>query len=211
MCFRKKEQKELTKKTIPKPWEKESCFWIRSRDSSSWNITCEWINRSDIKEYTENGFVVERFEEKDPYYNLSIEFKDEAHKLLKKRKYEYSYDFEKEIWVFKITDISCETLKTYSSLDSFKALGNYKLIETEEECEDYINSSLSCDDWCRIKLVRKMQELNLGVGFITAFADLIDTDLDKYKMMCQLSKECNDRDILMYMLVHKFGGSRWQK
>lgn len=81
----------------------------------------------------------------------------------------------------------------------------YKLIESEEELNNYLQSKLSCDDWCRLKLVTKMKELNLGSGFITAFADLIGNDRDKYHTMIDLASEVKDLDILMYLLVYKFG------
>ena len=50
-----------------------------------------------------------------------------------------------------------------------------------------------------------MKELNLGNGFITDFADLIGNDRDKYHTMVDLASEVKDLDILMYLLVYKFG------
>lgn len=81
----------------------------------------------------------------------------------------------------------------------------YKLIETEDELNEYLESKLSCNDWCRLKLVKKMKEIGLGNGFINGFADLIGNDLEKYHQMIDLANECKDKDILMYLFTYKFG------
>lgn len=99
-----------------------------------------------------------------------------------------------------------ETSNIKTCMDVFKELGSYKLIETEAEFEDYLNSTVSCDDWRMCKLTKTMLSLNLGQGFINGLADLIGTDLRKYHEMIDLSKECDSRDILMYLLVKKYGG-----
>lgn len=83
--------------------------------------------------------------------------------------------------------------------------GKYKLIESVNELNAYLLSKLSCDDWCRLKLISTMKSLNLGDGFITGFADLIGNDLEKYHLMIDLAKEVKDIDTLMYMFVYKFG------
>lgn len=92
-----------------------------------------------------------------------------------------------------------------------KLNSKYKLIETLEELNEYKSSTLSCDDWCRLKLINKMKELGLGDGFINSFVDLIGNDLDKYHQMIDLANECNDRSTLMYMYTYKFGGSNEKK
>lgn len=99
-----------------------------------------------------------------------------------------------------------ETGNTKTCMDVFKELGSYKLIETEAEFEDYLNSNVSSDDWCMHKLAKTMLSLNFGQGFINGFADLIGNDLQRYHEMIDLSKECKSRDILMYLLVKKYGG-----
>ena len=81
----------------------------------------------------------------------------------------------------------------------------YKLIESKLEFKEYMESSLSCDDWCRLKLIKKMKEIGLGNGFINAFSNLIGNDLTKYHQMIDLADECDDKDILMYMFTYKFG------
>ena len=99
-----------------------------------------------------------------------------------------------------------ETGNVKTCMDVFKELGSYKLIETEAEFEDYLNSNVSSDDWSMCKLAETMLSLNLGQGFINGFADLIGTDLQRYHEMIDLSKKCESRDILMYLLVKKYGG-----
>ena len=81
----------------------------------------------------------------------------------------------------------------------------YKLIETEAEFDDYMKSNLSCNDWCQIKLAKTMLSLNLGNGFINGFDDLIGANLSRYRLMIALAKECDNRDLLMYMLIKKLG------
>lgn len=99
-----------------------------------------------------------------------------------------------------------ETGNAKTCMDVFKELGSYKLIETEAEFEDYLNSNVTSDDWSMCKLTKTMLSLNLGQGFINGFANLIGTDIQRYHEMIDLSKECESRDILMYLLVKKYGG-----
>ena len=80
----------------------------------------------------------------------------------------------------------------------------YKLIETVDEFDSYLSSTLDCDTWCRKKLYDKMKELELGSGFINQFADLVGNDLDKYHAMIDLAKEVSDKDTLMYLYTYKF-------
>lgn len=95
-----------------------------------------------------------------------------------------------------------------SPLECFRRMGSYMLIETEAEFEDYMRSNITAKDWSLIKLSKTMLELNLKHEFINGFADLIVDDLSKYKYMIELSKECENRDILMYLLVHKYGENK---
>lgn len=81
----------------------------------------------------------------------------------------------------------------------------WKLIETEDEFNEYLASTLDCNTWCRRKLYNKMKELGLGDGFINEFADLIGNDLNKYYAMIDLASEVSDKDTLMYLYTYKFG------
>lgn len=80
----------------------------------------------------------------------------------------------------------------------------YKLIEGEEEFDEYLESKLDADTWSRKKLYNKMRELGLGNGFIEEFSDLIGNDLKKYHTMINLASEVSDSDTLMYLYVYKF-------
>lgn len=86
----------------------------------------------------------------------------------------------------------------------FQSLGHYKLIETEKELIDYLRSGISCDDWCTIKLYSRMKALGLGEAFINEFGEMIN-DLNKYHTMINLAKECKSKDLLMFMLIKRFG------
>lgn len=122
----------------------------------------------------------------------------------------YWFCFNSNIFIDTDSDkkrISDTPIKTLTPLEYFKQYhdSKYKLIETEDELSEYLESKLSCDDWCRLKLVKKMKEIGLGDGFINGFADLIGNDLDKYYQMIDLANECNNKDILMYLFIYKFG------
>lgn len=80
----------------------------------------------------------------------------------------------------------------------------YKLIEGEEEFDEYLESKLDADTWSRKKLYNKMREFGLGNGFIEEFSDLIGNDLKKYHTMINLASEVSDPDTLMYLYVYKF-------
>lgn len=90
----------------------------------------------------------------------------------------------------------------------FKEIGTYKLIETEAELDEYIKSNLSCDDWCIKKLYETMIELGFGITFIEGFSHFIGINLDRFHFMVNLSKEIKDKELLMYMLVKKFGDKK---
>lgn len=113
-----------------------------------------------------------------------------------------------DVWViYENKFVEKHLIEELSIQEYFKRYydSKYKLIETEDELNEYLESKLSCDDWCRLKLVKKMKEIELGDGFINGFADLIGNDLDKYHQMIDLANECSDKDILMYLFTFKFG------
>lgn len=119
----------------------------------------------------------------------------------------YKYNSKKEWWE-TVNTVKKETqVITKTPLDIFKEdyNGSFGLIETEEEFNQYLTSSLEWETWCRVKLFNKMKELGLGEGFITHFADLIDCDLKKYHAMIDLANEVKDKDVLMYLYTYKFG------
>lgn len=133
-----------------------------------------------------------------------IEYKVDQEKKRVKKIIEFK--FQDNEWIINSEEIlESNLIEIITPKESFKYLGFYKLIETEDEFDNYMNSNFSCDIWCQIKVTKTMIDLGLGSGFISGFGDLIGTYLDRYKLMIELSKECDDRDLLMYMLIKKFG------
>lgn len=118
----------------------------------------------------------------------------------------YKYSLEKQYWEL-ISTVKGKSEIDYelTPLERFKDYGSkYKLIETEDEFNEYLSSTLDCNTWCRMKLYNKMKELGLGDGFINQFADLVGNDLDKYHAMIDLANEVSDKDTLMYLYTYKF-------
>lgn len=119
----------------------------------------------------------------------------------------YEYSEEDKCWKHTKTEVvGTETTSEQTPLEIFKEefKSKYKLIETEDEFNEYISSTLDCNTWCRKKLYNKMKELGLGDGFINQFADLVGNDLDKYYTMIDLANEVSDKDTLMYLYTYKF-------
>lgn len=119
----------------------------------------------------------------------------------------YEYSKEDKCWKHIKTEVvGTEVVAEQTPLEVFKGQfkSKYKLIETEDEFNEYMASALDCDTWCRKKLYDKMKELGLGDGFINQFADLVGNDLDKYHAMIDLANEVTDKDTLMYLYTYKF-------
>lgn len=140
-------------------------------------------------------------------YNLTIENKENfiEYKETQIKTLEYCSDDKGWKFVKKETEKN-EAISKRTPLDVFEKEFNskYKLIETVDELNDYLSSSLDCDTWCRKKLYDKMKELGLGDGFINQFADLVGNNLDKYHAMIDLANEVSDKDTLMYLYTYKF-------
>lgn len=180
------------------------------------------IPKSAIVSHTENSIVFKAYRY---YYNFesrlyncyhadihkSIENKENFINYKETQLKTYEYSERDECW--KLTNIDVvgtevESEKTPLEVfrDNYKA--KYKLLETEEEFNEYMASTLDCDTWCRKKLYTKMKELGLGDGFINQFADLVGNDLNKYYAMIDLANEVADKDTLMYLYTYKFGKSK---
>lgn len=147
----------------------------------------------------------------EPSYIEPIEKKENLIKYnqtqIKTFKYIEKGRFDKHIWMLKKSDVvEKEVLSEMTPLEVFKEHheSKYKLIETEEEFNEYMSSTLDCNTWCRKKVYNKMKELGLGDGFINQFADLIGNDLNKYYAMIDLAGEVTDKDTLMYLYTYKF-------
>lgn len=178
------------------------------------------ISKSSIVSHTKNSIV---FKDYRHYFNfessyMGYVFSGDIYKSIENKKnyIEYketqlkTYEYFKEDKCWKLTNtdvIGIEVVSEKTPLEIFKENYElkYKLIETEEEFNDYLSSTLDCNTWCRKKLYNKMKELGLGDGFINQFADLVGNDLDKYYAMIDLAGEVSDKDTLMYLYTYKFG------
>ena len=138
----------------------------------------------------------------------SIENKENLVKYKETQLKTYEYFDKDKCWrLKKVNVVGTEIEYEKTPLEVFKEEyeSKYKLIETEEEFNEYMSSTLDCDTWCRKKLYDKMKELGLGDGFINQFADLVGNNLDKYHAMIDLANEVTDKDTLMYLYTYKFG------
>lgn len=174
------------------------------------------IPKSSIVSHTENSIV---FKDYRHYFNFeseyglyseikSIENKENLIQYKDTRINIYEYFEEYKCWKrIRTNTVGTETVFEKTPLEIFREgyKSKYKLIETEDEFNEYMVSTLDCDTWCRKKLYDKMKELGLGEGFINQFADLVGNDLDKYHAMIDLAKEVFDTDTLMYLYTYKFG------
>jgi hypothetical protein len=146
-----------------------------------------------------NNFYVDYTQTMENKENF-IEYKETQIKTFK-----YHSDFEQ--WSLARSEIiGTEVISERTPLDVFEKefKSKYKLIETVDEFNNYLSSTLDCDTWCRKKLYDKMKELGLGDGFINQFADLVGNDLNKYHAMIDLANEVSDKDTLMYLYTYKF-------
>ena len=178
------------------------------------------IHKDSIISHTENSIEFKKyrhyfnFESKYFYgflmqnmYSKPIEKKEDLVKYKETQVKTYTYSKKDKCWKLAKTDvIGREIVSKKTPLKVFKEEyeSKYKLIESEEEFNEYITSTLDCDTWCRRKLYNKMKEVGLGDGFINEFADLVGNDLDKYHAMIDLANEVSDKDTLMYLYTYKF-------
>lgn len=174
---------------------------------SGWYGFSITVKKDEIIETNhEDNFKIIRYcDDKFPNtYDECIECKVNQEKRRTKKIIEFKLHDDR--WFIDSEDIlEYEVISVKTPKEIFKEKGNYKLIETEAEFDDYMKSNLSCNDWCQIKLAKTMLSLNLGNGFINGFDDLIGTNLSRYRLMIALAKECDNRDLLMYMLIKKLG------
>ena len=165
------------------------------------------VKKDEIIEtnHKDNFKIIRYCDDKFPNtYDECIECKVNQEKRRTKKIIEFKLHDDR--WFIDSEDIlEYEVISVKTPKEIFKEKGNYKLIETEAEFDDYMKSNLSCNDWCQIKLAKTMLSLNLGNGFINGFDDLIGANLSRYRLMIALAKECDNRDLLMYMLIKKLG------
>ena len=174
---------------------------------SGWYGFSITVKKDEIIEtnHKDNFKIIRYCDDKFPNtYDECIECKVNQEKRKAKKIIEFKLHDDR--WFIDSEDIlEYEVISVKTPKEIFKEKGNYKLIETEAEFDDYMKSNLSCNDWCQIKLAKTMLSLNLGNGFINGFDDLIGANLSRYRLMIALAKECDNRDLLMYMLIKKLG------
>lgn len=174
---------------------------------SGWYGFSITVKKDEIIEtnHKDNFKIIRYCDDKFPNtYDECIECKVNQEKRRTKKIIEFKLHDDR--WFIDSEDIlEYEVISVKTPKEIFKEKGNYKLIETEAEFDDYMKSNLSCNNWCQIKLAKTMLSLNLGNGFINGFDDLIGANLSRYRLMIALAKECDNRDLLMYMLIKKLG------
>ena len=174
---------------------------------SGWYGFSITVKKDEIIEtnHKDNFKIIRYCDDKFPNtYDECVERKVNQEKRKAKKIIEFKLHDDR--WFIDSEDIlEYEVISVKTPKEIFKEKGNYKLIETEAEFDDYMKSNLSCTDWCQIKLAKTMLRLNLGNGFINGFDDLIGANLSRYRLMIALAKECDNRDLLMYMLIKKLG------
>ena len=174
---------------------------------SGWYGFSITVKKDEIIEtnHKDNFKIIRYCDDKFPNaYDECVERKVNQEKRKAKKIIEFKLHDDR--WFIDSEDIlEYEVISVKTPKEIFKEKGNYKLIETEAEFDDYMKSNLSCNEWCQIKLAKTMLSLNLGNGFINGFDDLIGANLSRYRLMIALAKECDNRDLLMYMLIKKLG------
>lgn len=174
---------------------------------SGWYGFSITVKKDEIIEtnHKDNFKIIRYCDDKFPNaYDECVERKVNQEKRKAKKIIEFKLHDDR--WFIDSEDIlEYEVISVKTAKEIFKEKGNYKLIETEAEFDDYMKSNLSCNEWCQIKLAKTMLSLNLGNGFINGFDDLIGANLSRYRLMIALAKECDNRDLLMYMLIKKLG------
>lgn len=169
---------------------------------SSGSIEEMVLKKEDIICIDDNKFRYLEHEEAKLYYLIN-------HKLRKQVlfNYEITQDIvNNNLYLEFIKRFSCEIEETELDItiqEVFEKQKPYCLIETLEELNNYLDSDLTYEEWQRKKIITKMLELNLGVGFINAFAHKC-VDFKDYNTLTRLANECENRDILMYLLVKYF-------
>ena len=185
-----------------------------------WTVYERSIPKASIVSHTKNNIICKWYEKfynhENPWCVSAVSWADFP-KIIecKENLIEYKetqiqtleYRPEENFWeVVNVDSVGKEVVSVKVPLEVFRSSfeGKYKLIETEDEFNDYLSSALDCNTWCRAKLYNKMKELGLGDGFINSFADLVGNDLDKYHAMIDLANEVSDKDTLMYLYTYKF-------
>lgn len=115
-----------------------------------------------------------------------------------------------------IVEGSIVKLKQYTPLEGFKnkfEYVDYKLIETEEEFNEFLESDLNIDDWCTLKVANLLATYKHGLVY-HEFIKNINT-IEKYHILESMLEEIKDSSVLYTAMVRNFGGEnnngRYQK
>ena len=94
------------------------------------------------------------------------------------------------------------TMTLETPKDIFNQIKPYKLIETEEEFDDYISRKCSVDDYCFLKVAKIIRSYGHGVAFYQFIPNIKNMDdLNKLK---SLMDELKDPDVLYLALYKNF-------
>lgn len=94
------------------------------------------------------------------------------------------------------------TMTLETPKDIFNEIKPYRLIETEEEFDDYISRKCSVDDYCFLKVAKIIRSYGHGVAFYQFIPNIKNIDdLNKLK---SLMDELKDPDVLYLALYKNF-------
>lgn len=102
------------------------------------------------------------------------------------------------------TQISQRVIGTVEPFEKFVDEGcGYKLIESEQEFLEYLNSPYDCNMFCDLKLYRTLKNFDLGLDEIQKKVRIIGRDLRKYKKLVAIMKESKDDKELFEFLFKR--------
>lgn len=106
--------------------------------------------------------------------------------------------------LLEIRNVQIKSIK--SAIEVFNEIKPYYLIETEEECQDYISKKCNIEDWCFLKVCKLLKDYGHGEAFYE-FAFNIK-NMDQYNKLKSLLEELQDPSVLYLALCRNFSDKR---
>lgn len=109
-----------------------------------------------------------------------------------------------KICEYSIVKDSIEIIKRITPLDIFRDeyKGTYKLIDSEEEFNEYMNSEIELNHWCYLKVGNLLEQYGHGLVF-HEFIKNINT-IKKYNILKSILEEIKDPSVLYLAMVRNF-------